>query len=195
MNQIGLIGDIPFERQQSKPRMGASSPSHMSEWTRMIILAVLLVTVLAFSGAQGVISQKTDDHKATSLGPPPPFILYGYAYDGTSNPLMSVDITITNINTSENHETVSDGNGYYQFNLANLPSGYSLGNTISIAGNTTVYFGQNTTTVAGSGGMWFNVTLDVLIPEFSTLAAPIGGIIVIMLLAPVVGRKTSRKRE
>jgi hypothetical protein len=161
---------------------------------RRILFVVLLTSILLSVGWQVVLSRKANGQEASTLGPPLPYILYGYTYDIASNPIESVNVTIVNMRTADVGKTVSDVNGYYQFDLANLPNGYSLGDPISITGNTTEYNGSNSTAVTGSGGKWLNVTL-VSIPEFPSVLVPIGGMMIIVLLAPTIRRRISKKQD
>ena len=155
----------------------------------------MLISAISIVGCYVIPSHGVGPQDASTLGPSSPYILYGYAYDFNSNPIGSTDITIVDVSTADTGQTVADVNGYYQFNLANLPNGYSPGDTISITGNTTGLLGYNTTTVTASGGKWFNVTMNVVITEFSSLVVPVSGMMLIVSLSPAILHRIPRKQD
>ena len=195
MNSEGLVGEDPFERQANhQPNCSRGARArYLRHWWRF--LACFILCNVTLTVALSALAWGTSEKPAVVLGPPLPYILYGYTYDSASNLIGSVNVTIANMNTADTGETVSDGNGYYQFDLANLPNGYSLGDTISIVGNTTEYVGYNSTAVTGSGGKWLNVTLDSFIPEFPSVLVPIGGMMIIVSLAPTIRRRVYKKQD
>jgi hypothetical protein len=150
---------------------------------------------MSITGFYVIPSHGVRPQDVSALGPSSPYILYGYAYDSNLNAVGSANITVLDVNTADIGQAVADVNGYYQFNLANLPNGYSLGDTIAITGNTTELLGSNLTTVTGSGGKWFNVTMTVVIPEFSSLVIPVVGMMLSVFLAPATRQRVSRKRD
>jgi len=194
MRNTGLINGIPFDIQMRLNVRGSRERRRDPTRFFVILFSVFLASVLVLVGLHMVMSQKADGHKASALGPSLPYILYGYTYDSSSDPIGPANVTITNEDTGGICETATDVNGYYQFNLANLPNGYSVGDTISIVGNTTESTGYNSTTVTGSGGKWLNITLNVSIPEFSSVLAPIGGMMIVSV-APMIQRRIRTKRD
>jgi hypothetical protein len=189
MRNEGLINGLPLAIKKRTDLRVSRAPNRKPAKLYALSLAVFVAIVLLSVGSYLAVFQRAGDHGASALAPPSPYILYGYTYDGAGNPIGSVDLAIVDIRTTDTEKMVSDGDGYYQFDLANLPSGYSAGDTISIVGNTTQYSGHNSTAVTGSGGKWFNVTLDVVIPEFSSVIFPIGATMVILSLVPTIRRK------
>ena len=55
-----------------------------------------------------------------------PFLIFGTIYDeGTTNGSASNNLTLRNESTNEIISTITNSNGQYIFDLANLTSGYS----------------------------------------------------------------------
>ena len=73
-----------------------------------------------------------------------PYIISGTVYQvGTTTPATSNNLTLTNETTNETISTVTNSQGRYIFDLANLASGYSDGDFIRITGTGTNSNGQN----------------------------------------------------
>jgi hypothetical protein len=160
-----------------------------------MLFAAVLTSVISIAGFYAISYHGVRPQDASALGPSSPYVLYGYAYDSNFNAVGSANITVLDLITADAGQAVADVNGYYQFNLANLPNGYSLGDTITITGNMTELIGYNSTTVTGSGGKWFNVTMSVVIPEFSSLVVPVVGMMLIVSLAPAIRQRVFKKRD
>jgi parallel beta-helix repeat protein len=58
----------------------------------------------------------------------------------------------------------SDAGGWYQFDLGSLSGGYQTGDEIRLQGYKADCIGSNSTSVTGSGGQWFNLTLSTHSP-------------------------------
>jgi len=80
-----------------------------------------------------------------------PYSIYGKTYNNIGP--ASATVVIEDSRTGEQITTTSDGTGYYQQNLLNMPSGYRTGDTIVVTASTSTLTGSNSTTVkAGQPG-------------------------------------------
>jgi hypothetical protein len=125
--------------------------------------------------------------------PPPTFVLYGYTYadDGTT-PLGSCVINITDVRTGTTLiGTVSGADGSYYADLS--PLFQSAGDNLIVnATGPAGEKGTGTGTIVGTPYLGIDVTLSTSIPEFTTIAIPIVGMISILVVASVA---SSRRKE
>jgi len=193
MRNEGLFGDNPFEMRVSHQlrHVVAETPPNSRRYWR--ILAVFPIVCLVMTALLHTSGSHQSQRDVVALGPQLPYIIYGYSYDGFGNPIPYCTVNITNKNTSESVEISSSGIGYYQFNLANLPSGYVEDNIVNISTSDGSSEGWNQTSVTGSGGKWLNVTLPYAIPEFSEIfLTVVGSLFFIALCAASRRRKLGR---
>jgi len=62
----------------------------------------------------------------------PSYTVYGVIETVEGNPIQDASVTVTNTDTNESLNTTTGSEGKYQVNLGNLPSGWSIGDTIDI---------------------------------------------------------------
>ena len=102
--------------------------------------------------------------------PATPFVVYGTILDSDAvTPLSNVRVSIQNVSTNETSNVLTDANGQYQYDLANLTSGYALGNDISVYASYGRNYKESTfkTATSDNGIKLINLTLDT---AFSTSA-------------------------
>lgn len=166
------------------------------------MLAACMAVAVIVSGALLLFMGTGEDQPtagtpgaSSGIGADPefPHPVTGLLTDGMANPLPYTSVTITNVRLGVSNETMSDEDGRYAFDLANMDGSYELGDEIfveavneslQIAGSGTVYVTSN----------WFDIldiTLDTVIPEFSTVMAPVAGILVLFAFARIRRRKKS----
>lgn len=91
--------------------------------------------------------------------PTEPYIVYGIVKDGDSNLLTSTNVIAHNTTTNEKTPAVlTTSEGKYQLDLANLTSGYSTGDSITVYVRSNGYVGDTTFTVSGTGGRLTNIS-------------------------------------
>jgi hypothetical protein len=96
-----------------------------------------------------------------------PYLLCGYIKDNGGNPAPNCTITVTNENTTKSATFISDASGFYQYNLANMDSGYRRGESVNITATATSLSGWNATSVEMGWGRWLNVTVTAQgVPEY-----------------------------
>jgi len=178
----GLTGKrVRVERKCAPRRMAMTS---------IVAIACIVIVIVALAVAPA--TQKSLDPQVPSrmMGPGTPTIVIGYTLDSVGAIMPSCDVNITNLDTGEYEHVTSDFTGKYQYDLTNLPSGAVAGDMIKAEANNTIYMGFNQTALPSSAPfMWLNVTLSVLIPEFSEIVVPIAGL---MLIALIFGRTRIR---
>ena len=162
------------------------------EWKRVSrktltpsIVAIACIAFVIIALAVAPATQKSLDPQVPSrmLGPGTPMIVIGYTFDSVGAIMPSCDVNITDLDTGEYDYVVSDLAGKYQYDLTNLPSGAVAGDMIKAEANNTIYTGFNQSVLPSSAPfMWLNVTLNVLIPEFSEIVVPIVGLMLIALI-------------
>ncbi len=134
--------------------------------------------------AQGWTGERDSISKILFKGPQQPHVIYGYVYDENGNPLANAPVVITNAATGDNVTVYTDSNGFYQYNLANLPNGCSDGDLIYVNATNTSSGNK------GSNSTYVDTTtpsqqVDVYIKEinFFVLAVPL------VITAPIVLRR------
>jgi hypothetical protein len=178
MRSRGLVNGLSFKAGYNAPRKQLAKAQPC--WARPAI-AVCIAGIVASSLVWcSVASRDRNEETARTLTPPPPYILYGFSVDGLGYAVPDCNLNLSNLNTAEYVVLTTDSNGYYQYDLANMPSGYTVGDEITLTSASESYSGANQTTVTGTGGKWLNVTLvEVVIPEFSSLVIPVVGCLVL----------------
>ncbi|MEM0343656.1 MAG: PKD domain-containing protein [Thermoplasmata archaeon] len=76
--------------------------------------------------AKGVV----ESAPVISAPPPPPLLLFGYITDSSGKPVGDASVTVTNLGNGMSLTTLSDADGFYMAQLADLY--YAAGNTIKI---------------------------------------------------------------
>lgn len=98
--------------------------------------------------------------------PGTPFLIYGKVYDtdGTTV-LANVRVSIMNVTKNESANVVTDSGGNYQYELQNLTSGMSIGDSISVYSSYGRYYKESVFVTASTdnGLKSVNLTLDTLL--------------------------------
>jgi len=119
-----------------------------------------------------------------------PYLVYGYITDGSGQPAGNCTVLITNENTTSSITAISDANGYYQCNLANMDGWYRQGERINVTVDSAGLSGWNATTVSAGWGKLLDVTIKhTNVPEFPAIAIPATAFILM-----TAGIHQSRKR-
>lgn len=110
----------------------------------------------------GVLTVGPTTYNVEALGP---HVVKGSIYEKNATDVWVIvdnaTVTILNTRTDESKNTTANTTGYYAFNLLNLPSGWSYGDTIQVtAYNATNASGTNSTQLALGAT---NTTIDVYI--------------------------------
>jgi len=156
----------------------------------VVAIACIAFVIVALALAPATQNTLAPQTPARMMGPGTPTIVIGYTFDSVGAILPSCDVNITDLDTGEYEHVASDLTGKYQYDLTNLPSGAAAGETIRAEANNTIYMGFNQSVLPSSAPfMWLNVTLGVLIPEFSTLIVPIVGAALVVMAVTVRNRK------
>ena len=155
-------------------------------------MLVVLLTVVSVLALQSTRPEGQDQVRASPLAPPPPYLLYGYTFNGDDAAASFCLVNITNEATSDWIVISSDAQGYYQYDLSDLPGAYVVGDMINVSASSVPMYGWNETAVTAGGGMWLNVTLAYEIPEFPALPGMVCGVLVAVVATAVVRRRTSR---
>jgi hypothetical protein len=174
---------------------------------RASMLLVCMAVVAVFISGAALVSLGGGDETgalepevpADSTGETdPPYSVLGYTKDGMGDPVPFCTVTITNTNTGEYVVIESDAVGYYMYDIRNqLPSGCSTGDVIHVeaVSESLQLMGENQGTVdlenTAQPFLWLDITLDVVIPEFSMLIVPVAGVMV--LFAAVGIRRRARQ--
>jgi len=108
----------------------------------------------------------------------------GYVYDTDGvTKVAGASVNVTNVNTgASNNVTVSDSNGYYNFDLNTLSGGWNIGDQVRAVAWLGTVSGENETILTGVGpSEWLNVTMGtvIVIPEFPMVLLPISGMLVL----------------
>jgi len=164
--------------------------SRKSVTSYVVAIACIAFVIVALAITPATQKSLEPQVPAGIMGPGTPTIVIGYTFDSVLAILPSCDVNITNLDTGEYVHVTSDLTGKYQYDLTNLPSGAAAGETIRAEANNTIYMGLNQSLLPSSAPfMWLNVTLGVLIPEFSTLVVPIVGAVLVVMVVTARSRK------
>jgi hypothetical protein len=157
--------------------------------------SIVAIISIAFVIAALALMPATQENLAPQvpsrmMGPGTPTIVIGYTFDSVGAVLPSCDVNITDVDTGEYDQVVSDLTGKYQYDLTSLPSGATAGDIIRAVANNTLFTGLNQSALPSSAPlMWLNVTVSTAIPEFSTLIVPVIGTVLILMAVASRGRK------
>ncbi len=191
-----------IERSLDAIPRGSLRPAERKGARRATALAAFVVVAVIVSGALLLFMGTGADQPAagtpgasSGIGADPefPHPVTGMLTDGLANPLPYTSVTITNVRLGVSNETMSEEDGRYSFDLANMDGTYELGDEIfveavneslQIAGSGTVYVTENYYDI-------LDITLDTAIPEFSTVMVPVAGILVLFAFARIRRRKKS----
>ncbi len=166
-----------------------------SALTAIIALAAVLAVVSAFTLAPSGTMQQ--NKRGTLQAPITPYPVIGIVFDNLGVPLGGAHINITDTHTGlYNNTLVSDSTpgseGYYIFDANTLGGGAPVnpGDVFTIVGNDSLMMGSNTTVipVVFTGYIWFNVTLNLTIPEFTTALIPVMGVLGMVVALVLVAR-------
>lgn len=91
-----------------------------------------------------------------------PFTVYGKIYDNNSVIVANVRVSIQNVTKNESADVLTDSLGNYQYELQNLTSWHSIGDSISVYSSYGRYFKESVFTTASTdnGIKEVNLTLD-----------------------------------
>lgn len=88
-----------------------------------------------------------------------PHLISGVVLDEDGNVVASTVVTAHSVTNSERITTTTNSSGQYVLDLANLASGYTIGDTINIYVRNNSYAGESTNfTLAGDGGTTKNIS-------------------------------------
>ena len=120
-----------------------------------------------------------------------PHAITGEIRDADSNLINGASVTITNQRTGESLSVVSNNNGQYQTDLSTMPSGYLVGDTITVKAVSGELSGSSEVSVSAGP----NDSCNVVIQEASQVPAPAFGSLIILMagMALVTGYFYRRK--
>jgi len=98
-----------------------------------------------------------------------PYVVYGYVYYPNGTPAPNALVNVTNARTGEWITNYTTSDGYYQIDLANLPSGYQDGDTIYINASKNGLIGSNNTVVNSSSA---SVHVDIYLQSVPEIDLP-----------------------
>ena len=78
----------------------------------------------------GGVRELTASSPALGIEQPHPIV--GTCYDTLGNPLADCDVTVTDVTLGYSGTTTSDSSGFYQFDIANLPGEWAVGDVILV---------------------------------------------------------------
>src|SRR3990167_5331666 len=90
--------------------------------------------------------------------PQVPYIVFGVITDIDSNLVTSTRVTAHDTTSGERIGISTNSLGQFVLDLANLASGYTLGNSITVYVRQNGYAGETTFTLSGEGGVQKNIT-------------------------------------
>lgn len=203
MQYEGKIGPTGFDKNGSESssravgyygngRKGISGPkrsrsAHLSERrTRTMglifvcVVAVVIVSAFAMTSADnGSTGQPRVPADVKQIIPPPPgFLIGGYTYDEFGAKLPDCAVTITHVKTG-NFTTANSGSLSFYYVQPTWPD-MLVGDLIKVTAVKDSMSGENQSAIPSGPNMMIDVTLNVLIPEFPMLIAPIVGMGVIV---------------
>lgn len=122
-------------------------------------------------------------------------MIYGYIYDTGGHEATGAVVNITNENTAEYSLASTDVNGFYQFDLSRMATGYGNGDRINVSAKIGSEEGFNETVITGDHGKRVDVHLVINVPGSSNLTTFIIGILIMAVIIIAAGRSKARKRE
>jgi len=123
-------------------------------------------------------------------------LVCGHTYDSYGGIVPNCDLNLSDLQTGEWVILRSNDTGYFEYDLTNLPSGYSTGDTIRLIAQWGSYTGSSETDVTVADVQWLNVNLPFEIPEFATMMLPIlGALVIVTGLTTAARRRTRHGRD
>jgi len=165
--------------------------SHGKMVSMLLVCAATIIIVSAVAVASfGKEAQPTVPGRVSVPGFP--FYVIGYTTDAGLVVIPNVVVTIRDVTTGSVNKTVSDTAGFYSFDIQLGNPAINAGDIIRVNASTTTLSGTNqtTATVAPYVEVW--VAMSITIPEFTTIAIPIAGMVSILAVARVA---SSRREE
>jgi len=164
---------------------------HNKKVSMLLVCAAAIIIVSGFAMASfGNGGQPTVPGRISI--PPMAFIVRGHTYDASSAVIPNCNVNITNMNTGNYTNVLSDSLGVYRFDISVWVPAYQVGDIIRVVANTTTMTGTNQGTITATPYLILDVTLSTPIPEFTDIAIPIVGMISIFAVARVA---SSRREE
>ena len=129
------------------------------------ILGILAVIAILFISSSLVAAQGY------------PHAIIGDVKDVNGTIIPGASVTITNQRTSESLTVVSDDSGRYQTDLSAMPSGYQIGDKITVSAESGDLSGSSEITVSSGP----NDVCNVIVEESTGTPFPAFGILVIII--------------
>ncbi len=151
-----------------------------------VALAVVAAGALVLSmgiGTKELNAAIPGDSSGVGIEMPHPIV--GICYDSQGNPLEGCEVTVTDITLGASGVNISDADGKYSFDIANLPGEWAVGDEILVeAVYEGSYSGTNTTIATGAFFDVVDVHVDTTaIPEFPMVLVPVIGILALFAIA------------
>ena len=184
-------------RAHARGRLAFKRASMLLACIAIVAAFVSGAVLVSLGGSEDATLQPEVPDTASPLAPPPPYSVFGYTEDGVGDPIPYCTVTITNTNTGEYAVVESDSIGWYQLDIMNaLPTPSVTGDVITVVAvsDALQLTGENQGTVDLESAyqyLWLDITLDVVIPEFSMLIVPVAG--VMMVFAAMGIRRRNRQ--
>ena len=176
----------------AKRKEGARRTTVLAACIAVAIIAsgALLLSPGSGTGAEQPIPATPGDSPGLGIEFPHPIMGVTYDSDGTT-PLPFCTVTVTDVTLGESAVVESDADGVYQYDIANLPGEYAIGDEILVeAVNETLQIsGSATGVVTGEFFDIIDVTLNVVIPEFPLVITPVVGILALFVVVRVRRKK------
>ncbi len=158
-----------------------------------LLFACSLVVVVIVSGAVvklPTVEETTDAEipvDACAM-PPPSYFMWGYTKDSVGDPLGECSVTVTNVRLGESRTVVSEVDGRYMYDLANMKTEldeyYEDGDEIIVEAVKDTLLGSAVGYVDLSGqNTQVDVTMGTVIPEFPMVIMPIVGMLALFAIA------------
>lgn len=189
-----------IERRLSPTQRDSSPrPARRKEGAKRVTVLAACVAVAIFAsgafllvpgmGAEKPITATPGDSPGLGIEFPHP--ITGTTYDGNGDPLPFCTVTVTDLTLGESAVVESDENGLYQYDIANLPGEYLVGDEILVeAVNETLQISGSATGFVSEGFFTvIDVTLNMVIPEFPMVATPVVAILALFAFARIRRKK------
>lgn len=172
-------------RTPARSRLAVKRASMLLACAAIVAVFISGAVLVSLGGTEktSALEPETPAYDAGELEPP--YSVIGYTLDGADDPIPYCTVTITNTNTGEYVVMESDADGFYVYDIRNeLPSGCSTGDLIHVeaVNEGLQLMGENQGTVDLTSVLPFlplDITLDVVIPEFSMLIVPVAGVMMV----------------
>jgi hypothetical protein len=198
-NEIGFYGGGIYRIPPSR-RM---KPIAAKRRRALMISVLIACTAIIIASWVGLTSPSKNDGSQSKVptgisAPGPPYFVIGFTLDAIGNPSPNCQVNITDKSTGDwDNSTLSDSNGYYDFDLNSLAGGYQIGDLVNATAYNATSIGWNETTLTNAPHLWLNVTMNgtIVIPEFTNIAMPMVGALSIFIVAMVASRSNRGKRS